>query len=335
MDTLTQAALGAAIGQAGFRRFGRRAAAFGAVCGLIPDFDVFLGAGDPWRGLLTHRAESHSLVVLPVLAVPLGALAWRLLGRRGTAREWIHLAFWGLVTHPLLDVCTTYGTQLLAPLSRQRFALDCVAILDPLYTLPMLAAVALGLRKKADPVRMSMFAAMGLVWGLLYLAAGLSWTMLSQRVWSDVLARKGFTPVAQRTLVPPFFPMLRHAVARDAGGRIAVATLVPWAPERSVFAVVESVDDPRATAALASERGQILEWFSGGLLSVTRQDDGTLWLRDHRYGMLRDPTWSPFQTHLPADADPTDLRMQERAQRGDGIDPAAELAFGLSLVTGG
>ncbi|MEC8425325.1 MAG: metal-dependent hydrolase, partial [Myxococcota bacterium] len=64
MDTITQAALGAAIGLAGWRRHGRRAVAFGALCGLMPDFDIFLGMGDDWQGLLTHRAWTHSLLVL-------------------------------------------------------------------------------------------------------------------------------------------------------------------------------------------------------------------------------------------------------------------------------
>src|SRR5687767_7719315 len=69
MDTLTQMALGAAVGQAGFhRRFGRRAALFGAVGGLLPDLDVvpiaFMGPLAEWR---YHRGISHALWVGLVL----------------------------------------------------------------------------------------------------------------------------------------------------------------------------------------------------------------------------------------------------------------------------
>lgn len=335
MDTITQATLGAAIGQLGFRRFGRRAAAFGALCGLMPDFDVFLSIGDQWAGLVTHRGMSHSLVVLPIVAVPLGWLAWRVLGRRGAPREWIHLAFWGLVTHPLLDTCTTYGTQLLAPVTRDRFAIDCVSIVDPIYTLPMLAAVIYGLRKKADDTRAAMSAAITFTWGLVYLAMGLSWTLLSQRVWTDVMAAHEFEPVAQRTLVTPFFPVLRHGVARDADGRILVSTLVPWAPERSRVELVESVEGPRVDAALASERGQILQWFSGGMLSVTEGEGGALIFRDHRYGMFSDPQWTPFWSRLAPDAPPHAIEMQRREERGGDIDMGAEFRLGWELVTGG
>lgn len=39
------------------------------------------------------------------------------------------------VTHPLLDWCTSYGTELLSPFSRERFALDAIPIIDPAFTL--------------------------------------------------------------------------------------------------------------------------------------------------------------------------------------------------------
>ena len=52
-------------------------------------------------------------------------------------------------------------------------AIDCVAILDPLYTLPMLIAVLYGARKRSDDAKARRWARGGLAWGLLYLLAGL------------------------------------------------------------------------------------------------------------------------------------------------------------------
>lgn len=331
MDSITQAALGAAIGQAGFRRLGRRAAAFGAVCGTLPDLDVLLSQGDHWRYIVTHRGSSHSLLVLPLVAIPVGWLGWRLLGRRGTPREWIHLAFWGLITHPLLDVCTTYGTQLLAPLSRRRFAIDCVALVDPVYTVPLLLAVALGLRKRAPPERAARWAQAALVWSTAVLVGGGGWTLYARATFQQQLAAIGFQPTHVRTPVPFFFPMLRHGAAVDARGRVAVTTVVPWAPDRTELVVVDSVDSPRAQAALESERGQLTRWFADDLLSVTEHSSGDLWFQDHRYGMFSDPTWTPFRVVLPAGAPPDGLR---RGGEPRDIDPSAEWAAGWALVTG-
>ena len=334
MDTITQAFLGASIGQAGFHKLGRRAVAFGALCGLLPDLDVLIGLGDDWQGLITHRGSSHSLLVLPLVAVPVGWLGWRLLGRRGDPKTWAHLAFWGLITHPLLDACTTYGTQLLAPLSRRRFSIDAVAILDPVYTLPLIAAVLYGLRKTARAGPSVWLARAALSWGLLYLMAGWLWSQHARAVLTARLEASGFVPVHLRTPVAPFFPMLRHGVARDADGRIAVATVVPWAPERGDLAVLPSHHSPRVAAVLASRNGQTLTWFSDDLLTVAREADGTLWLDDHRYGMFTDPSWTPFRATLPPEA-PTDALQLRDPGRGDvQLDPAAELRAGWSLVVG-
>ena len=331
MDSLTQAALGAAIGQAGFRRLGRRASFFGALCGTLPDLDVFLSGGDPWRYLLQHRGASHSLLVLPVVAVPVGWLGWRLFGRRGRPRDWVHLAFWALVTHPLLDVCTTYGTQLLAPVTRKRFAVDCISIVDPLYTLPLLAALVLGLRKSVPEQTAARWARVALAWGVCLIGIGGAWTLVAQATFHRQLEAAGFVAEHVRTPVPFFFPVLRHGAAVDAEGRIAVTTVVPWAADRTEIVFVEPVQTPRSEAALASPRGQLTQWFADDLLSVTAQADGTLWFRDHRYGMFTDPTWTPFQTVLPATAPAEAL---ERGGRPRDLDPAAEWAAGWALVRG-
>src|SRR5690606_3929228 len=105
---------------------------WGGLCGLLPDLDMLANLADPWNGIVHHRAESHSLLVLPWVALALGPLAFKTIGKgRGTAWQWIHLSLWALLTHPLLDLCTSYGTQLLAPVSRERYALDAVSIIDP------------------------------------------------------------------------------------------------------------------------------------------------------------------------------------------------------------
>ena len=68
MDSVTQLVLGAAVGEATLgRRVGSRAKLWGAVCGTIPDLDVFIPLGDPVRDFTYHRSFSHSLIVLAAL----------------------------------------------------------------------------------------------------------------------------------------------------------------------------------------------------------------------------------------------------------------------------
>ncbi len=143
MDSLSQVALGAAVGVAvmGRRTAVWKAAAWGAVAGTLPDLDVLIDHGDPLRNMVLHRAETHALFWLSVFSLPFAALvAW--LSRSADAptpwRRW-WLAMWlALVTHPLLDAMTVYGTQLALPWTDHPYGVGSVFIIDPLYTVPLL-----------------------------------------------------------------------------------------------------------------------------------------------------------------------------------------------------
>ncbi len=74
MDSVTQIALGAAVGEAVLgRKIGNRAMLWGAIAGTLPDLDVFVPLGDAVKDFTYHRSASHSLLML-ALATPL--LVW-------------------------------------------------------------------------------------------------------------------------------------------------------------------------------------------------------------------------------------------------------------------
>src|SRR5690554_4057463 len=147
MDSITQAALGAAVGGTVLgRRLGRKAVLIGAVLGTLPDLDVVIDYGDAVANVTEHRGFSHSLFVL----TGIGTLLALLTSRLTSARE-IPLGHWWLfyvlclTTHPLLDALTTYGTQLWWPMDVRPAAYPIVFIIDPLYTLPLLIGIGVAL----------------------------------------------------------------------------------------------------------------------------------------------------------------------------------------------
>ena len=151
MDSLSQIALGSAVGMAvmGRRTALWKAALWGGLAGTVPDLDALIDFGDPVRNMTYHRGESHALFYL-TLASPL--LAWivtRVHGEAALFKRW-WLAIWlVLITHPLLDTMTVYGTQLALPFSNHPFGVGSIFIIDPLYTVPLLvgAGVALASRR--------------------------------------------------------------------------------------------------------------------------------------------------------------------------------------------
>lgn len=88
MDSVSQAALGAAVAVAVMQRRTAvwKAAAWGAVAGTLPDLDVWVDYGDPILNMVLHRAETHALFWLTLFSAP---LAWCGSGLRANA--------WGLV----------------------------------------------------------------------------------------------------------------------------------------------------------------------------------------------------------------------------------------------
>lgn len=135
MENLTHSLAGWQIGQLGiFQRVGPRAGLVGLVAANLPDIDVLLYAWDQDLATWQHRGFTHSAFGFP-LQVLLGAEAsfrWLRTGRR---RD--HIALWaaGVLSHSLMDWPTTWGTQLLYPLTDHRFSAGLVFILDPAFWL--------------------------------------------------------------------------------------------------------------------------------------------------------------------------------------------------------
>jgi membrane-bound metal-dependent hydrolase YbcI (DUF457 family) len=175
MDSLTQLTFGAACGEAVLgQKVGRRALVWGAILGTLPDLDVFIPLGGPVDDFVYHRE-------LQPLADPAGALftADRLadhesspgheavLSRMGSALLSLYLE-----ASVLLDLLTIYGTQILWPFDTTPLAFPVLFIIDPLFTLPILAGVLGGADANRGSVNPGVMVinSVGLFLSLVYLA---------------------------------------------------------------------------------------------------------------------------------------------------------------------
>ncbi len=217
MDSVTQAVLGASIcGSLLGRQYGRRAVLAGAVIATLPDLDVFIQYGDPITSMVSHRGFSHSLFVLSALGL-LVTILWRLLfpqARASAAR--VGLAVWlALITHPLLDAFTSYGTQLLWPLAATPATWSSIFIIDPLYTLPLLVATLIGLARGAAPatVRACHWA---LLLSSLYLAASVGAKFWAEHQATAQLSKQGVQIQRVYSAAQPMNILLWRVLVRDA-----------------------------------------------------------------------------------------------------------------------
>ena len=285
MDSITQAALGGALGGAVLgRRFGRGAVIAGALLGTLPDMDVLIDYGDAVANFSQHRGFSHSLLVLAPLAVVLAALLsrWQ---HSVSFRRWLTFTGAILITHPLLDAFTTYGTQLLWPLGPP-VAWHTIFIIDPLYTLPLLVAVIIALVRPPAIRALTV----GLALSSLYLA----WSLAAQQ-WVDhrvhqALAGTGYQTAPRMVQPMPFSTLLWRATVLHREERLEIVTGLL---DGDVPLHIEGF--PRDANLVASAKqlddGRRLEWFTGGFLDY-RLEDGRLVATDIRLGV---PGAHPFQ----------------------------------------
>lgn len=285
MDSLTQAALGGALGGAVLGgRLGRGAVLGGAVLATLPDLDVLIDYGDAVANFSEHRGFSHSLLVLAPLAT---LLAWGLSRWKpgpGFGRWWAFTTL-VLLTHPLLDAFTTYGTQLWWPVGPP-VALNSVFIIDPLYTLPLLIAVTIALIRPPALTALSV--------GLGLSSAYLAWSLVAQQ-WmtqrvQDILAERGLEAVPLMVQPMPFSTFLWRATALAPDQRLEIVTGV-FDGDRPphVEAFPRSPELETEAARLAD--GQRLAWFTRGFLDY-RRDGDRLVVTDVRLGV---PGAHPFQ----------------------------------------
>ncbi|MEO6076005.1 MAG: metal-dependent hydrolase, partial [Dokdonella sp.] len=120
MDSLTHLFLGGAIGAAIATPHRRRLAILlGAALNSVPDIDVpiekllSLNAVDD---MTWHRGPSHSVFVLIVVGLLIAAAGrrWWPLWQEAPQR-WFWMIMACLITHPVIDAFTVYGTQLFWP----------------------------------------------------------------------------------------------------------------------------------------------------------------------------------------------------------------------------
>ncbi len=291
MDSISQIALGgavaAAIAPAGHRRAALLA---GAGLGTLPDLDGLLIAAftrDPVMLMTVHRSFSHSLLVLPLL----GTLIWWLYLRFGHGRvaqapqRWWWAIVLALVTHPLLDAFTVYGTQLWWPFMPSPTMWSSVFIIDPLYTVWLLVGCAVAWFARARPS-----AQRALVAGLLLSSGYLGWSLLAkgmvEREAQRSLAAIGLGDAPRFSVPMPFNTLLWRVVAMTPQGYV-VGDRSLWADEGPMQfeghpSNVQALRQAQSIPAVAR-----LQWFNRGFMRA-RVVDGELVLSDLRMGLEPD-----------------------------------------------
>jgi inner membrane protein len=241
VDTITHALTGAVIGQAGFRQRGGALAVWTVIAAAeFPDADILMLYGGGETYLRWHRSFTHSALMMPVWAVVVAGIFWAF-ARRADFRLLFGAALAGIASHLFLDWITSYGTELLWPVTDARFALSWVFILDP-YVWAMLGVTlwaALRYRSAAAARR-----------GLLVTGA---YFLLCAA--SHFFALHSTGPGRRGAYAQPLNPFRWTIVRETADG-------IVWSDGRQAQTFVSYRDDALVPKAEATAEVKLFRWFA-------------------------------------------------------------------------
>ncbi|MVT28297.1 metal-dependent hydrolase [Acidovorax citrulli] len=314
MDSLTQIALGSAVSPGRHGPAHRRveSSAVGAVAGTLPDLDALIDRGDPIANMVQHRADTHALLYLSLLAPLLGALAARLHGEGFQWKRW-WLALWlALATHPLLDWMTVYGTQLLRPFTDHPYGLGSIFIIDPLYTVPLIVGVVAALA--ISDQRGLRWNAAGLWLSTAYLAWGFAVQQHVAAVARASLEAIGW-PAGQVLVTPTPFNTLAWRVVAVAPGQYAEGFYALADRGRPIRFTLHDRGEALIAQFAAQPPVRQVAAFSHGFYRM-REHGGHVQITDLRMG--QEPAYTfHFDLGTPADLAAGRGNVVQRWQRPD------------------
>ena len=301
MDNVTHSLTGWALGQAGLKTKARKGLAALILGANMPDIDVFFQWA-PWEPLATHRGFTHSLVagvlVMPPILCGLLLLLDRWQQWRGIRfrsglemhKGWLlALCYLGALTHPLLDLQTTYSVQLFSPFSGAWWHSDSVFIIDVWLWLIIGGTIWLSKRmeKNGEPDwRRPVQVAIGIA--LAYIGLNLG---ISQAAARSVERRH---PQASAIFAsPPPFLFWRRGMSWRERGHLGFADFDPAAgglgPDKPT--VGDNMHDPVVRAAIRRDPrlAKFLKWSILPRAEVFREKCRLrIAIGDARYGIGQD-----------------------------------------------
>ncbi|MDX8392821.1 MAG: metal-dependent hydrolase [Mariprofundaceae bacterium] len=306
MDPLTHALSGAVLARALPKKpLASAQIALLVLLTMAPDADFVLKFISNTTYLEYHRGITHSLLILPLWTW----LFYALLSKtQASIPAWLIGA--AIAMHIGLDLITSFGTMVLAPISDWRAALDLMFIVDPLFTacllLPLLAITVF--RRQAR--------ALGI--GALLLAA----SYLALTVWTHqqamIVVRHAHPHAISHAALPlPFSPFHWRLIADYSDHYTHTGiNLAPSFPGSAIFfpdSFVQAYMPPLNAAehlrwqTLPAMRGikniemlpgvSFYRWFARFPI-LLEHDDKHLEFGDLRFGAGIEDAEAPFRLHI-------------------------------------
>ena len=196
--------------------------------------------------------------------------------------RWYLLFFVAIFSHPILDCCTGYGTQLFQPFSDVRLAWNNISVADPLYTFPFLLLVILAATRQKENRWRTILNYIGIGWSLLYLAWTVRNKIIVDQVFTNSLSEQNITFSRHMTTPSILNNVLWHCIAEgDDVYYDGYYSLLDSAPKVDIQEIeknhnlISNEDDNDI---------KTLKWFANDYYNLMQLEGDTIQFNDLRYG---------------------------------------------------
>ncbi len=242
---------------------------------------------------------------------------------------WVALFFGAIVTHPLLDCFTAYGTQFLTPFSSLRISWHSISVVDPIYTLPfLLFVIAAARQRKSGRLRRRLNTA--------------GWWLSSVYLIFTVFNHHRVAQVMELSLAEQQIRASRFIVTPTIFNNILWQGIVQGQGDDYYFGRYSLLDQQRRFELLQPIVGQhelvknyqdsrelrILNWFTDGYMSCMALDSGRVQINDLRFGILGDDAQSAEQYVFKWVLDTTKQPIELIQAQGPDEDVDMKASFG-------
>jgi inner membrane protein len=209
--------------------------------------------------------------------------------------NWTWMFFLALVTHPILDCFTTYGTQFLLPFSSQRIAFNNIAVVDPLYTVPFIGCLVTAMFLHKSDSRRTLWNNRGLIISSLYMILTIVNKTRVNTIFENSLSRQNITYSRFMTTPTILNNVLWSGIAEtDSAYYYGMYSF--FDAEKSFK--LNKIEKNRSEFQLAIESDKTLStlrWFSDDYFVLKRKNSDSLEYYDLRFGTFRMKSSDPDQ----------------------------------------
>jgi inner membrane protein len=264
------------------------------IFGFVFSILIFLGIGGVLSAILIFILSTQGYLYVAILVL-LGFFFFRYVYKNYLIKsqefpsanyfDYVKLFFLSIITHPLLDALTTFGTQLFWPFSNHRYAVSNISIVDPIYTFPFLGTViACGFFDKSDR-RRTIINYTGIIISSLYMIGTLYTKSKVETVFKNSLESNSINYSRMLTTPTILNNILWYGIAESDS--------VYYCGYYSIFDSKKSVDltpvpksrditEPYKETKLI----KTLAWFSEYYYNAMPTNGDTIQYNDLRYGTM-------------------------------------------------